>query len=89
MLNERMSDVAFEGVYRYQSRLHLVHRTIFPHLAHLPLDDWPDCCSGDTGLEGGKPVEGAAAAAADGEKKVVAACTNLRFQYRPRKGISR
>ena len=82
VLNELTADIAFEGVYRYQSRLHLVHKTIFPHLRHLPPEDWPESCAGP-GFRSGK-LEGL-----DGRKGVVAACANLRFHYRPRKGISR
>ena len=82
VLNELTSDIAFEGVYRYQSRLHLVHKTIFPHLRHLPPEDWPERCARD-GFRGGR-LEGLA-----DRKGVVAACANLRFQYRPRKGMNR
>ncbi|KAK7466640.1 hypothetical protein BaRGS_00037248, partial [Batillaria attramentaria] len=85
VLNELTSDVAFEGVYRYQSQLHLVHPTIFPTLRHLT-----------PGLEACE-VHGSLV---DGEREnetgadllsssVVLGCTNLLYQYRPRKGFSR
>ncbi|XP_076460612.1 zinc phosphodiesterase ELAC protein 2-like [Babylonia areolata] len=82
VLNELTSDVAFEGVYRYQSRLHLVHGTIFPHLRHLPVEQWQTHCVGNGAL-GGK-VEGLA-----DKSGIMAGCTSLRFQYRPRKGFNR
>ncbi|KAL8603885.1 hypothetical protein ACOMHN_049703 [Nucella lapillus] len=82
VLNELTSDVAFEGVYRYQSRLHLVHGTIFPHLRHLPVDRWHSGCAQNGPL--GDTVEALANKAG-----VVPGCSNLRFQYRPRKGFNR
>ncbi|XP_070185734.1 zinc phosphodiesterase ELAC protein 2-like [Littorina saxatilis] len=82
VLNELTSEVAFEGVYRYQSRLHLVHNTIFPQLKHLPPERWPGATTeyGFRKENGDQLLKG---------EKVVAGCANLRYLYRPPKGFSR
>jgi hypothetical protein len=91
--------VGFEGVYRYQSLLHLVHPTIFPHLTHHPPHQW-GMVQGETVKGGEKKAEVETGERMDLEKvkgseteerkqNVVLACANLRYQYRPRKGFSR
>lgn len=86
VLNELASDVAFEGVYRYQSQLHLVHPTIFPTLRHLP--PVSEACDDDDAVAEGE--EGSGKEKNDGasqDASVVLGATNLLFQYRPRKGF--
>ncbi|PVD38133.1 hypothetical protein C0Q70_00744 [Pomacea canaliculata] len=77
VLNELTSEIMLEGVYRYQTQLNLVHSTIFPTLAHHPHSSQSEQVqSNDMPAETGAGCE---------TTSVVMGCTNLRYQYRPKK----
>lgn len=77
VLNELTSEIMLEGVYRYQTQLNLVHSTIFPTLAHHPHSSQAEQVqSNDMPAETGAGCE---------TRSVVMGCTNLRYQYRPKK----